>query len=289
MAKKDLSKRDRELFERLRAKGIGKKLARRIASAPDVDGGGGGKRAKRAAKKAVRRHEERWTEAEQRVMAAAQSVEDAVDEDEAVTPVAGEATGEASLGASPAGGPLREAVQAAGALPHLGVGPGSDLSGVSSAEVPVVPTDQLPEHAGATGGDGAQEETVDVASATADEEPGEQQGASAAIEEPAEGGEEGAGDDERGEVAAETPPTGEGDRDEDLTSGLTAGGMDLGAVAPAEGGETEGSASEAAPLDEVEAAEPSAEDAEGGQEAQGGTDGEADLQPDAGGGARDEG
>ncbi|MDP9399814.1 MAG: hypothetical protein M3P39_02465, partial [Actinomycetota bacterium] len=80
MAKKDLSKRDRELFERLRAKGIGKKLARRIASAPDV-GGKGGKGAKKAAKDATRRHAERWAEAEQRVVAAAQPSEAAGGDD----------------------------------------------------------------------------------------------------------------------------------------------------------------------------------------------------------------
>ena len=259
MAKKDLSKRDRELLERLRAKGIGKKLARRIASAPDVDGKGG-KRARKAAKKAVRRHEERWAEAEQEVIAVAEPQDAEGHEEPGAQDVE---PAERPLVAGPAGGPLREAVEAAGALPHLGVGPGSDLAGPSSAEVPVVPTDQLPAHAGY----GAQE--------------GEQQGASAAIEEGTT--DEDAGDDaprgEAGEVAAETPPTGEGDRDEDLTSGLTAGGMDLGAVAPVDDGEGEG-----VTVDEtVEAAEASAEDAEGGQEAQGGGDGEADVEPEAGG------
>ncbi len=298
MAKKDLSKRDRELFERLRAKGIGKKLARRIASAPDVDGkaGKGGKGAKKAAKDATRRHAERWAEAEQRVMAPAQPSEAAGGDDrEAPAPTGAPAPGDAALAGSLAGGPLREAVEAAGALPHLGVGPGSDLSGVSSAEVPVVPTDQLPEHAGSGGGDGSQEETEDSARATATdpgEEAGEQQGASAAIEEQAEDGgtDERSAHDEPGEVAADTPPTGEGDGDEDLTSGVTAGGMDLGAVAPADGAGAQGDTADAGALDEMEAVEVSAEDAEGGQEAQGGGDREADVDPEmGGGGSRDAG
>jgi hypothetical protein len=56
MGDDELQGRDRDLYERLRAKGVGRKLARRIAGAPDVERGGRArKRTKKAAKKAARR------------------------------------------------------------------------------------------------------------------------------------------------------------------------------------------------------------------------------------------
>ncbi len=264
MAKKDLSKRDRELYERLRAKGIGKKLARRIAGAPEVDGGKGGKGARKAAKKAMGRLEDRWAAVEAQAPEAAESpapdgpgeaqgspASDAL-RSAAIDVTTGAAADAAGGGdpelvrpdatpqvrtPAPAGGALREAVQAAGATPRRDDGSDETASGAAPEE----------------------EEVLETASAT----PG-LQSASGAIEADVETGDEGA-----------------------VTSGVTAGGMDVGVAEPIED-EGEGTPSAGVPVDEtLEAAETSAEDAggaddaTGGQECQGGGDGDPDDTPEA--------
>ncbi len=138
-----LAKRDRDLYERLRAKGVGRKLARRIAGAPDVERGEKGtKKARKAAKKAARRLER------DAAQAAGGARDDAgpLASGPTLLPPAPDvlelpAAGETAAGPSPTEGPLRAAAEAAGVGPVVA----APAARAPAAPAPAAPRDEDPQ------------------------------------------------------------------------------------------------------------------------------------------------